>query len=72
MSRVEELEGRRWAIQTAQQIAGVASTKGGVPEIVSVLRRGLLGDKPEGYKAGIRKFISEIESAAGGMQRKQA
>lgn len=74
MSKLEELEGHRWALQTAQQISGVASTKGGIPEIIAVVRRGLLGDKPEGYKAGVRRFIEELEIAASitGMRRKQA
>jgi hypothetical protein len=43
---------------------GIASTKGGVPEIIEVVQRGTVGNKPEDYKKAVRKFIEELEIAA--------
>lgn len=63
MSRVEELEGIRWARQTAEQIMGLAGTRNGIAEVINVVRRGTMGDKPEAYKAGVRKFIHDLEIA---------
>lgn len=64
MSLIESREGYRWALQTAQQIMGLASTIKGIDEVIRVVQRGTLGDKPEAYKEGVRKFIRELEAAA--------
>lgn len=64
MSRLEHVEGARWARQTVEEI-GLLMVKGkrqGIAEIVEVLKRGTI-QKPKDYAAGVIAVIEILESA---------
>lgn len=64
MSRLERVEGARWARQTVEEI-GLLMVKGkrqGIDEIVAVLRRGTV-QKPADYAKGVIGVIEILESA---------
>lgn len=64
MSRLEHVEGARWARQTVEEI-GLLLVKGkrqGIEEIVTVLRRGTV-QKPHDYAQGVISVIEILESA---------
>lgn len=67
MSRLEHVEGARWARQTVEEI-GLLLVKGrkqGIDEIVAVLRRGTV-QKPHDYAAGVIGVIEILEGAKHG------
>lgn len=62
MSRLEVIEGARWARQTVEEI-GLLMVKGrrqGIDDIVEVLRRGTV-EKPEDYANGVIGVIAILE-----------
>ncbi|MNJ67628.1 hypothetical protein D3C81_1026120 [compost metagenome] len=62
MSRLEHVEGARWARQTAEQI-GVLMVRGqskGIGEVIEVLQRGTV-EKPKDYAAGVQEVIDLIK-----------
>lgn len=64
MSRLEHVEGARWARQTVEEI-GLLLVKGkrkGIDEIVEVLKRGTI-QKPADYANGVRGVIEILENA---------
>lgn len=64
MSRLEHVEGARWARQTVEEI-GLLMVKGrrqDIDEIVAVLRRGTV-QKPKDYAQGVIGIIELLESA---------
>lgn len=59
MSKVEELQGRRWAREVCESVKqGLKGWKG---SLIQTLERGLI-EKPEGYKAGVRQIIDLVRS----------
>lgn len=64
MSRLEHVEGARWARQTVEEI-GLLMVKGkrkGIEEIVEVLKRGTI-QKPADYANGVLGVIQILEDA---------
>lgn len=64
MSRLEHVEGARWARQTVEEI-GLLMVKGkrqGIDEIIEVLKRGTV-QKPKDYAQGVIGVIEILESA---------
>lgn len=64
MSRLEQVEGARWARQTVEEI-GLLMVKGkrqGIDEIIEVLKRGTV-QKPADYANGVIGVIEILESA---------
>lgn len=64
MSRLEHVEGARWARQTVEEI-GLLLVKGrrqGIEEIVEVLKRGTI-QKPADYANGVLGVIQILEDA---------
>lgn len=64
MSRLEHVEGARWARQTVEEI-GLLMVKGkrqGIDEIIEVLKRGTV-QKPADYARGVVDVIEILESA---------
>lgn len=64
MSRLEHVEGARWARQTIAEI-GLLMVKGkkqGIDEIIEVLERGT-HQKPPGYVKQVRLAIKTLEEA---------
>lgn len=64
MSRLEHVEGARWARQTVEEI-GLLMVKGrkqGIDEIIEVLKRGTV-QKPKDYARGVIGVIEILESA---------
>lgn len=62
MSRLEMIEGARWARQTVEEI-GLLMVKGrsqGIDEIIEVLKRGTV-EKPKSYSEGVLNVIEIIE-----------
>lgn len=57
MSRIEELQGRRWACDTYTAIARDAHI--GPAGRIQILERGLV-EKPEGYKKGVLEIIEIV------------
>lgn len=63
MSRLEHIEGARWARQTASEI-GVLISRGkakGLDDVILVLRRGTQ-HKPKDYAVGVNEVIDLIRS----------
>jgi hypothetical protein len=64
MSRLEHVEGARWARQTVQEI-GLLMVRGkrkGLDEIIDVLKRGTI-QKPADYANGVLGVIQILEDA---------
>ena len=61
MSRLEMIEGARWARQTAEQIGLLANTCKGIDEVIDVVRRGTV-DKPADYAKGVQGVIDILEN----------
>lgn len=64
MSRLEHVEGSRWARQTVEEI-GLLMVKGrrqGIDEIIKVLKRGTV-QKPADYARGVIDVIEILESS---------
>lgn len=61
MSRLEMIEGARWARQTAEQIGLLANTCKGIDEVIAVVRRGTV-DKPADYAKGVQGVIDILEN----------
>lgn len=64
MSRLEHVEGARWARQTVEEI-GLLMVKGkrqGIDDIIEVLKRGTV-QKPADYSKGVIGVIEILESA---------
>lgn len=64
MSRLEHVEGARWARKTAEEI-GLLLVKGrrqGIDEIIDVLKRGTI-QKPADYANGVLGVIQLLEGA---------
>jgi len=64
MSRLEHVEGARWARQTVEEI-GLLMVKGkrqGIDEIIEVLKRGTV-QKPADYANGVIGVIQILEGA---------
>lgn len=64
MSRLEHVDGARWARQTVEEI-GLMMVKGkrqGIDEIIEVLKRGTV-QKPADYANGVIGVIEILESA---------
>lgn len=64
MSRLEHVEGARWARQTVEEI-GLLMVKGkrqGIDEIIEVLKRGT-AQKPADYANGVIGVIQILEDA---------
>jgi hypothetical protein len=59
MSRIEELQGRRWAKDVCE--ATVLDRVIGTDGLIKVLERGLV-EKPEGYKKGVLEIIEIVRS----------
>jgi hypothetical protein len=62
MSRLEHIEGARWARQTASEI-GVLISRGkakGLDDVILVLRRGT-EQKPRDYANGVQSVIDLIK-----------
>lgn len=59
MSRVEELQGRRWAKDVCEATA--LDRVIGPDGLIKVLERGLV-EKPEGYKKGVLEIIEIVRS----------
>lgn len=62
MSRLEHVEGARWARQTVEEI-GLLMVKGrkqGIDEIIEVLKRGTV-QKPKSYSEGVLSVIEILE-----------
>ena len=57
MSRVEELQGRRWATEICEATARDRVI--GAAGLIKVLERGLV-EKPEGYKKGVLAIIEIV------------
>lgn len=57
MSRVEELQGRRWARETCESLKH--AFKGWKASLIQTLERGLV-EKPEGYKVGVQEIIELV------------
>lgn len=67
MSRLEHVEGARWARQTVEEI-GLLMVKGkrqGIDEIIEVLNRGTV-QKPADYAKGVVGVIEILEGAKHG------
>lgn len=64
MSRIEQIEGARWARQTAEQIGLLANTCKGIEEVITVVRRGTV-DKPADYAKGVQSVIDILEIGSG-------
>ena len=67
MSRLEQVEGARWARQTVEEI-GLLMVKGkrqGIDEIIEVLKRGTV-QKPQDYAQGVIGVIEILEGAKHG------
>lgn len=64
MSRLEHVEGARWARQTVEEI-GLLMVRGkrkGLDEIIDVLKRGTI-QKPKDYANGVIAVIQILEDA---------
>lgn len=64
MSRLEHVEGARWARQTVEEI-GLLMVRGkrkGLDEIIDVLKRGTI-QKPADYANGVLGVIQILEDA---------
>lgn len=64
MSRLEHVEGARWARHTVEEI-GLLMVKGkrqGIDEMIEVLKRGTV-QKPKDYAQGVIGIIEILESA---------
>lgn len=59
MSRLEELEGWRWAKDTILSVK--QSTKGWKESLIKTLEWGLV-EKPEGYRAGVSRGIEIVRA----------
>jgi hypothetical protein len=59
MSRVEELQGWRWAKEVCTSVK--ESVRGWKGSLLTTLERGLV-EKPEGYKVGVMKMIEIVRS----------
>lgn len=59
MSRVEELQGYRWAKDVC--LSARQAVKGWKAALILALERGLV-EKPEGYKVGVMKMIDIVRS----------
>ncbi|WP_242176567.1 hypothetical protein [Pseudomonas sp. MONT-RG-20F-20-E-7-02] len=57
MSRIEELQGRRWACDVCNERSRDAVI--GKAGLISLLERGLI-EKPEGYKKGVLEIIEIV------------
>lgn len=60
MSRIEELQGIRWAKQICEKSTQDLRLTGGPERLLTILRRGLV-DKPQGYAAGVLSIIHIVE-----------
>jgi len=60
MSRIEELQGRRWAKEICMSFYAELTVLGGYERLIEKLQWGLV-EKPEGYKVGVREIISVVE-----------
>ena len=60
MSRIEEIEGKRWAHSVCSSVR--ETMKDWKVSLLSTLEWGLV-EKPEGYKAGVQKYIDLVRSA---------
>lgn len=61
MSKVEEIEGKRWAIGVCQSFR--ETMKDWKKTLLKQLEWGLV-EKPEGYKVGVQAYIDLVNSAS--------
>lgn len=61
MSRIERIEGERWAVQTIQSMPGLQQLSGAKDALINVLKRGL-EQKPADYAAGVDHWIKIVEA----------
>lgn len=59
MSRIEEVEGRRWARSVCESVR--ETVKDWKVSLLKTLEWGLV-EKPEGYKVGVREYIDLVRS----------
>ncbi len=59
MSRIEHIEGARWARETCEQTGLLYSGRDGAERLVAMLERGTKG-KPAGYSNGVREIIELV------------
>ena len=60
MSRIEELQGRRWAKEICMSFYAELTVLGGYERLIKKLQWGLV-EKPEGYKIGVQEIITFVE-----------
>lgn len=61
MSKVEEVEGRRWARSVCESVR--ETVKDWKVSLLKTLEWGLV-EKPEGYKVGVQEYIDLVKSAS--------
>jgi len=59
MSRIEEIQGHRWAVDICQ--TNLTKMLGGKAALLKVLERGLI-EKPAGYQRGVQRIIELVEA----------
>lgn len=59
MSKIEELQGWRWAKEVCLSVK--QSFKNWKPDLIATLERGLV-EKPEGYKVGVSNMIALVRA----------
>jgi hypothetical protein len=62
ISRIEELQGRRWAKEICMLFYAELTVIGGYERLIQKLQWGLV-EKPEGYKIGVLEIITVVEDA---------
>lgn len=61
MSRIEELQGYRWARDICFAFADELRLPGGHESLLTTLKRGLV-EKPAGYMSGVMQIIATVET----------
>lgn len=59
MCRILELEGRKWAIDSIEQLSKLAAKNDRHRQLISYLERGLRG-KPPAFMRGVQGVIDEV------------